>query len=150
VITRCIGYKKHYWITSFEGRLTLLDEWFLKTVLMFWYAPFKFLSVSTLKGKEHKHFYQSLYQVQVFVAAKVAGSDGKNDNSFNQTSLYHDERDHMMAKRPHLNSSKTGEKINALGSVSHSRIVLKLVSLRQMLFVESWHCSVPFWVVTRW
>ena len=129
---------------------------------MFWYSPFKFLSVSTLKGKEQKHLYQSLYQVQVFVAAKVAGSDGKNNNSFNQTSLYHDERDHMMAKWPHLNSPKIGAKINALRSVSHSRIVLKLiiywststhrasVSLRQMLFVESRHCPVPFWVLTRW
>ena len=61
----------------------------------------------------------------MFVAAKVAGSDGKNDNSFNQTSLYHDERDHMMAKRPHLNSSKIRAKIKAPESVSHPRIVPK-------------------------
>ena len=51
----------------------------------------------------------------------------KNDNLFNQTSSYHDERDHMMARWPHLNSCKIGAKIKALGSVSHSRIVLKLI-----------------------
>ena len=68
----------------------------------------------------------------------------------------------MMVKWPHPNSPKIGAKINALRSVSHSRIVLKLiiywctsthrasVSLRQMLFVESRHCPVPFWVLIQW
>ena len=52
VIIRCICYKKHCWVTSIEGRLTLSDGWFLTTVLMFWYTQFKNLSVSTMKGKE--------------------------------------------------------------------------------------------------
>ena len=60
---------------------------------------------------------------------RVAGVMAKNDNSFDQTSLDHDEKDHMMAKRPHLKRSEDkgtfSPETHEPGSVSHPRIVPK-------------------------
>jgi len=56
---------------------------------------------------------------------RVADMMAKNDDSVDQTSLDHNEIDHMTAKRPHLNSSEREAKIRGLSLQRQMRIVPK-------------------------